>query len=95
MQAYLALLSSVLLGLHPETTAHNVLALAMQTAISLQLHKKSSSPPADIELLNRIWWTIYNLDRSLAAAIGRPLDIADSDIDADVSAGSDIYMARC
>jgi hypothetical protein len=61
----------------------------MQTAISLQLYRKPASPPADIELRNRIWWTIYNLDRSLAAAIGRPLSIVDSDIDADVSAGSD------
>jgi hypothetical protein len=67
----------------------------MQSAISLQLHKKPAPPPADIELRNRTWWTIYNLDRSLAAAIGRPLGIADSDIDADVSAGSDIYMTRC
>jgi hypothetical protein len=57
----------------------------MQTAISLQLHRKPASPPADIELRNRIWWTIYNLDRSLAAGTGRPLGIADSDMDADVS----------
>jgi hypothetical protein len=85
VQAYLALLFSVLLGLHPETTAHNVLALAMQTAISLRLHRKSTTPPADMELRNRIWWTIYNLDRSLAAALARPLGIADSDINADVS----------
>jgi hypothetical protein len=89
VQAYLALLSSILLGLHPETTVHNVLALAMQTAISLGLHKKTAPPPADIELRSRIWWSIYNLDRSLAAGLGRPLGIADSDIDADVSAGSD------
>ena len=57
----------------------------MQTAISLQLHKKSATPPADIEFRNRIWWTIYNLDRSSAGGLGRPLGIADSDIDADVS----------
>jgi hypothetical protein len=67
----------------------------MQNAISLQLHRKPASPPADIEVRIRIWWTIYNLDRSLAAGLGRPLGIADSDIDADVSAGSDIYVARC
>jgi len=88
---YLALLSSVLLGIHPETTAHNVLALAMQTAISLGLHKKAASPPADIEFRNKIWWTIYNFDRPLSAALGRPLGIADSDIDADVSTGSRIF----
>lgn len=91
LQAYLALLSSVLLGLHPETTAHNVLALAMQTAISLRLHRKPASPPADIEIRNGIWWTIYNLDSSLAAGFGRPLGIADLDIDADVSAGPSSY----
>jgi len=61
----------------------------MQTAISLGLHNRSATPPADIELRNRTWWTICNLDRSLAAALGRPLGIADSEIDADVSAGSD------
>jgi hypothetical protein len=63
----------------------------MQSAISLQLHRKPASPPADIELRNRIWWTIYNLDRGLSAAIGRPLGIADSDIDADVSKSSERF----
>jgi len=63
----------------------------MQTAISLRLHKKPASPPADVELRNRIWWTIYDLDRSLAAVLGRPLGIADSEIDADVSTGSDNF----
>ena len=63
----------------------------MQTAISLGLHKKAASPPADIEFRNKIWWTIYNFDRPLSAALGRPLGIADSDIDADVSTGSRIF----
>lgn len=56
----------------------------MQTAISLDLHRQSSAPLADNELRKRIWWTIYNLDRSLAVGLGRPLGIADSEVDADV-----------
>ena len=84
MQAYLALLSSVLLGLHPDLSPSHVLALALQSAISLDLHRKLTTPPADAELRNRIWWTIYNHERSLAAGSGRPLSIADAEIDADV-----------
>lgn len=89
----MALLPSVLLGLHPDLIASHVLALALQSAISLDLHRKLTTPPADAEIRNRIWWTIYNHERSLAVGSGRPLSIADGEIDADV--GRDIQLQVC
>lgn len=86
MQAYLALLSLVLLGRQPTVSATHVLSLGMQAAISLGLHRKpASSPPEDIELRNRIWWTLYCHDRSIGAGVGRPLGISDAEITAGVS----------
>lgn len=58
----------------------------MQTAISLNLYRKSeTTASADIEVRNRIWWTIYCHDRSLSAGLGRPLGVPDSVITAEVS----------
>jgi len=67
----------------------------MQAAISLDLHRKPTSIMEDSGLRNRTWWTIYNLDRSLAAALGRPLSIADSDILVDVRALKECWSGRC
>jgi hypothetical protein len=58
----------------------------MQTALSLELHRaQTATPAANNELRKRIWWTIYNHDRSLATCLGRPLGIAEFDGDVHVS----------
>ncbi|KAI9488059.1 fungal-specific transcription factor domain-containing protein [Zychaea mexicana] len=61
--------------------------LAVRMAQEFRLHRLATNPPSTIQdekQLNwykRIWCAVYNIDRWNAAAMGRPLAIADADCD--------------
>jgi hypothetical protein len=64
--------------------------LALRQCLELGLHRKirwSTVEPDHIksELRKRVFWCSYNLDRAVAITLGRPVGIADHDIDVDVS----------
>ncbi|KAI1340708.1 fungal-specific transcription factor domain-containing protein [Xylariaceae sp. FL0016] len=72
----------------PSTTSrdagYNVLGLALRMAINMGLHRmfRGNSLHAHVrELRNRLWWTVYVAERLYSIEMGRPLCIADSEID--------------
>lgn len=61
-----------------------MIGLAMRTAIDLGLHREAhytSLKPYQCQLRRRLFWTVYFLDRIVAVSLGRPVSIADQDID--------------
>lgn len=64
-----------------------MIGLAMRTAIDLGLHREAhytSLKPYQCQLRRRLFWTVYFLDRIVAVSLGRPVSIADQDIDANM-----------
>ena len=64
--------------------------LALRQCLELGLHRRirwSKVEPNHIkaELRKRVFWSAYNLDRAVAVTLGRPVGIADHDIDVEVS----------
>jgi hypothetical protein len=57
----------------------------MSLSVELGMHRRRDVPHANGsyagEIRKRIWWTVYNLDRHYAFILGRPLWIADEEID--------------
>lgn len=63
----------------------HILGTAIRLATSLSLHKSPpSSSLVEEEIAKRVFWSLYNLDRLIAATLGRPLGIADEDISVDL-----------
>jgi hypothetical protein len=67
----------------------HVLGTAMKLATSLGLHKarpptNSTKDLVEDEMGRRTWWSLYCLDRLIAATLNRPLGIADEDITVDL-----------
>ncbi|RWA11764.1 hypothetical protein EKO27_g3335 [Xylaria grammica] len=57
--------------------------LALRLAIGINLHRGEaivSKDALDAEMLKRIFWSVYAMDRSLSISMGRPLGIPDGDI---------------
>jgi hypothetical protein len=63
--------------------------LALRQCIELGLHRKIlwskvESDTLKTQMRRRVFWCSYNLDRAAALTLGRPVGIADCDIDVDV-----------
>lgn len=60
--------------------------LALRLAIGLNLHRcesvgnGNSNSVMEDEMAKRLFWSVYNMDRSICIAMGRPLGIQDADI---------------
>ncbi|EMC95140.1 hypothetical protein BAUCODRAFT_149162 [Baudoinia panamericana UAMH 10762] len=80
----LCLMIVYLFRLDANERAQNVLALAVSHAHSLGINRNailSKMPHFQEELLRRIWWCIYVLDRRLCLETGRPFLILDLNTD--------------
>ncbi|KAJ5612215.1 hypothetical protein N7510_005409 [Penicillium lagena] len=58
--------------------------MAMKMAIASGLHRKTSGgdlDPIDIEVRNRLWWSLYVSERRLSIILDRPETIKEEDID--------------
>ncbi|EXJ84041.1 hypothetical protein A1O3_04708 [Capronia epimyces CBS 606.96] len=63
--------------------------LALRQCLELGLHRKirwskMKSNSLKVELRKRVFWCSYNLDRAVAITLGRPVGIADHDIDVEL-----------
>ena len=66
----------------------HVVGFAARVAIALNLHRRvdgATLPPHVAEMRKRVFYSLYNLDRLVAASLSKPLAIADDDIDVEVS----------
>ncbi|KAF4987036.1 hypothetical protein FDECE_15632 [Fusarium decemcellulare] len=66
-------------------TAYNVYGLVMRMAVNMGMHRAVGAEdlhPQVRELRNRLWWTLYTLERQLTFQLGRPLMLDDDEIDA-------------
>ncbi|TVY44085.1 putative transcriptional regulatory protein [Lachnellula occidentalis] len=66
-------------------TSYLYLGMAMRMSIASGLHRKTSATSIDqrlIEVRNRLWWSVYCIDRRTSIALGRPSSIAEEDVDA-------------
>lgn len=64
-----------------------MIGLAMRTCIDLGMHRRSHEqglPTASIHARRRLFWTVYALERNIATSLGRPLSLADRQIDVDL-----------
>ena len=60
----------------------------MRTAVALNLHRKVQSAdvkPDAIEIRSKVFWSVFNLERTLAFTLGRPVSLMDIIISVDVS----------
>ncbi|KXH29441.1 chitin deacetylase 1 [Colletotrichum salicis] len=72
------------------TSSHGLwymIGLAMRTSIDLGLHRAAheqnlASPI--VQRRRRLFWSVYSLERTIAVSLGRPLSIADSQIDVEL-----------
>lgn len=65
----------------------NLFGLVIRTSTTLGLNQRTKSPDLtleNIEMRNRLFWSIYNMDRLLSISLGRPLSIDEMDIDLDL-----------
>ncbi|KAJ5604964.1 hypothetical protein N7510_010118 [Penicillium lagena] len=66
------------------STIWYLIGLAMRTAIDLGLHREInyfSLKYCEAQARRRMFWSVYILDRHIAWSLGRPVNIADHDID--------------
>lgn len=66
--------------------------LAMRTVTDLGLHREASTrrlTPFVAQLRRRLFWSLYSLEGILASTLGRPISLADSDIDQPLPASID------
>ncbi|CAI7647117.1 unnamed protein product [Penicillium manginii] len=78
------LLALYVLPIHSSETCYNYLGLALRIAIGLGLHRKSAGPalfPSLSEAHNRVFWTIYSIERQVALSLGYPETLQTKDID--------------
>ncbi|KAJ4298829.1 hypothetical protein N0V90_004071 [Kalmusia sp. IMI 367209] len=64
--------------------AYGVIGIACRLCFQAGLHQQSSwrtYTPFDIHMRQRIFWTVYFLDRRISLSCGRPYGIRESDID--------------
>ncbi|WBW73392.1 DNA-binding transcription factor [Schizosaccharomyces osmophilus] len=81
---------SLLIGLYLQSTlsqksSYTYFGLALTAAVANGLHRSCENPdidPKTKELRNRLWWSVYTMDRLISIATGRPLSIADGECDA-------------
>ncbi|EPY52178.1 transcription factor Thi1 [Schizosaccharomyces cryophilus OY26] len=76
--------SAILIALYLQPTvyqkaSYSYFGLAVKTAISLGLHKNCEDltlSQSSRELRNRLWWSVFCIDRFISIAMGRPFSIA-------------------
>lgn len=59
------------------------LSHALNIAVSLDMHRqkpKDGTSRQDSELKNRLWWSVFSLERTVSIKLGRPASIATSEI---------------
>ncbi|CZT49582.1 uncharacterized protein RSE6_10452 [Rhynchosporium secalis] len=66
-------------------TAYLYLGMAMRMSIASGLHRKTLATTLDprmLEVRNRLWWSVYSIDKRTSIALGRPSSIPEDAIDA-------------
>ncbi|EEU37191.1 uncharacterized protein NECHADRAFT_37244 [Fusarium vanettenii 77-13-4] len=79
VQAFI-LMGVYTLPVDPAGLASSYYGMAMKIAIHNNMHLKSKSKTRDAEMRNRIWWTVYTLERRVSILHGRPASIQRSQI---------------
>lgn len=85
VQAFL-LLAHYALPLDAHGVAYTYLGLALKMAIQNGMHRKYHGNDLDsvsIDLRNRLWWSVYGLEKRISILHGRPTSISSSEIDAE------------
>ncbi|PYI03199.1 fungal-specific transcription factor [Aspergillus sclerotiicarbonarius CBS 121057] len=68
--------------------------LAMQNGMHRKCHRDAFTPVMT-ETRNRVWWTVYSLERLISIFHGRPLSVRRGDVDADLpQARSDMAQTQ-
>jgi hypothetical protein len=78
------LMGQFLLGANARDESYSMFGLSLRMAINMGMHRSLNTrmlQAQDQELRNRLWWTVYVLERHFAVAPGRPLSIDDAEID--------------
>ncbi|KAJ4132512.1 hypothetical protein NW754_015329 [Fusarium falciforme] len=83
VQAFI-LMGVYTLPVDPAGLASSYYGIAMKIAIHNNMHLKSKSKTRDAEMRNRIWWTVYTLERRVSILHGRPASIQRSQISAEL-----------
>lgn len=81
------LLGLYCLPLDASGLAYTYFNLAIKLAIVNGMHRKYSGDEFDevtIETKNRVWWTLYVVEKKIGIFHGRPISILRSDVDADL-----------
>ncbi|KAK1656708.1 fungal-specific transcription factor domain-containing protein [Colletotrichum godetiae] len=79
VQAFI-LMGVYTLPVDPAGLASSYYGMAMKIAIHNNMHLKSPYKTRDTEMSNRIWWTVYTLERRVSILHGRPASIQRSQI---------------
>lgn len=87
----LLLLSLQLRACDHADVAWHIITLALSIAQTMCLHRRSKSSAADVsdtfgmtpDELERIWWCLYTLERTLSVELERPSNINDKECDLD------------
>ncbi|RSM00625.1 hypothetical protein CEP52_009028 [Fusarium oligoseptatum] len=79
VQAFI-LMGVYTLPVDPAGLASSYYGIAMKIAIHNNMHLKNKSRTRDAEMRNRIWWTVYTLERRVSILHGRPASIQRSQI---------------
>ncbi|KAF4548073.1 Fungal specific transcription factor domain-containing protein 63 [Elsinoe fawcettii] len=94
----LVLMVIYLFRLDASEKAERILANAISAAHVLKLHKQASYSRLsafDDEMLTRLWWILFILDRRLSLESGRPFLIQEANIDVRLPLNiSDIWLTR-
>lgn len=66
--------------------AYSIIGIASRLCFQAGLHQQSSCSwraytPFDMHMRQRVFWTIYFLDRRISLSCGRPYGIREADID--------------
>ncbi|PVH86721.1 hypothetical protein DL98DRAFT_481750 [Cadophora sp. DSE1049] len=84
VQAFL-LLGVYTLPLDTPGVSYTYLGVAIKMAIQNGMHRKHPALGLDLrttEIRNRLWWTVYTLEKRICVLHGRPVSISQSDTDA-------------
>ncbi|KAI9151510.1 Pyrimidine pathway regulatory protein [Paramyrothecium foliicola] len=57
--------------------------LALRLALGIDLHRQETNTSGDFvqaEMRKRVFWSVYNMDRSISIAMGRPIGLQDTSI---------------
>ncbi|PVH70978.1 hypothetical protein DL98DRAFT_564041 [Cadophora sp. DSE1049] len=66
-------------------TSYLYLGMAMRMSVASGLHRKTPAARLDprlTEVRNRLWWSVFSIDKRTSIALGRPSSIAEDAVDA-------------